>query len=139
MNVMSMTDEKLISQIKNYKNLCIGCDNCISYEAISNIIEQSLDLINRQREELCKLNNVIALCSQSIDSLMDDIKNCKIDSYKKFAYELKSGVPQETGIIRCNDVDFTLEQLTELAKGVKRIDNEKYENELRRSNNNEIT
>ena len=37
------------------------------------------------------------------------------DALKKFAMKVKCGVPQETGVIRCKDVDDTLEELLKLS------------------------
>ena len=40
------------------------------------------------------------------------VKQIKSEAYREFALDLKCGVPQETGVIRCADVDNTLSELT---------------------------
>ena len=40
-------------------------------------------------------------------------ETAKSEARKEFAERLKCGVPQETGVIRCKDVGFTLAGLTE--------------------------
>lgn len=47
------------------------------------------------------------------NSLKMHMENEKKDVIKEFARELKCGVPQETGVIRCKDIDNLVKEMTE--------------------------
>ena len=44
------------------------------------------------------------------------LKTAKSEAIKEFARELKCGVPQETGVIRCKDIDNLVKKMTEVQK-----------------------
>lgn len=82
------------------------------------------ETVINQEEEIKRLKGINEANSIMIKELVEDFKNSKKQAYKQFAYQLKAGVPQETGIIRCSDIDWTLEYLTKLANEIKVTINE---------------
>lgn len=52
------------------------------------------------------------LREKRIFDLMDELKTAKSEAIKEFAVRLKCGVPQETGVIRCADVDNFVKEVT---------------------------
>lgn len=58
--------------------------------------------IERRKAEKVKLHTLIPKM----------LVEAKSEAYREFALDLKCGVPQETGVIRCADVDNTLNELT---------------------------
>ena len=44
-------------------------------------------------------------------TMRDKYLNAKSEAVKEFAMKLKCGVPQETGVIRCSDIDNTLKEM----------------------------
>ena len=75
------------------------------------LAKETFDFINRQKAENERLRN--ALVGECMLSACQRENEIKIEAYNEFAERLKCGVPQETGVIRCKDVDFTLTELTE--------------------------
>ncbi len=82
------------------------------------VYKEILDLINRQKAEIERLEKRIS-CIKDIHKRNDVhlhtrlVETAKSEAYMEFALNLKCGVPQETGVIRCADVDNTLKELTE--------------------------
>ena len=75
-----------------------------------------LGLINRQKAEIERLKEcpkcvyeyrgeMTEYCVQGPCSNFKTVEEIKSEAYKEFTSRLKCGVPQETGIIRCSDVD----------------------------------
>ena len=88
--------------------------------------KDAIDLINRQTAEIERLKRKNKILSINADTAFQDGLNENRDLFKKevepeikseaikeFARELKCGVPQETGIIRCADVDKLVKAMTE--------------------------
>lgn len=68
----------------------------------------ALDLINRQEAEIEKLKG-----STIVSNIMESQRikrEAKAEAYKEFATQLKCGVPYDTGVIRCKDVDEILKK-----------------------------
>ena len=65
-----------------------------------------LGLINRQQTEIEALKKVV------LDDYATEYDNkIKSEAVKEFAVRLKCGVPQETGVIRCSDVDKLVKEM----------------------------
>ena len=50
-------------------------------------------------------------CVQGPCSNFKTVEQIKTEAIKEFAVRLKCGVPQETGVIRCSDVDNLLKEM----------------------------
>jgi hypothetical protein len=80
------------------------------------------NILNGYRHEYANLDEVVQdlnLMLQNAyknDEIISHYKGAlqiaKSEAYREFALDLKCGVPQETGVIRCADVDNTLNELT---------------------------
>lgn len=81
------------------------------------------------REKIKKLKQENIILSQDADTAFQDGLNeaqdlyaeqvkveVKSEAIKEFAVKLKNGVPQETGVIRCKDVDNLVKEMTEVQK-----------------------
>ena len=85
------------------------------------IASQAEELINRQKAEIESLKQIIERLGRSNTSLLK--KKCKAsrtatkiiksEAIKEFAIKLRCGVPYETGVIRCKDVDELVKEMTE--------------------------
>lgn len=96
-----MTDEQIIKALECCK---IGeCDDCPFYgvkeDCEVEIPEEALNVIYRKKAEI-----------------EQEIKEIKTEAIKEFAVKLKNGVPQETGVIRCKDIDDLVKEMTEVQK-----------------------
>ena len=136
-----MTDKKALEVLKSWLQLAYqnadGTDECCAelYEALQTVFA----LINRQQaenkelseaihnltiekdalfdkaeelkakiERLQKEANLVSIQFQDLQERTDEIK---AEAYKEFAARLKCGVPQETGVIRCSDVDNLVKEM----------------------------
>lgn len=114
-----MTDNEIIQafekHIDEFDKNGISVDN-------NRIDKLALDLINRQKEEierlekkeieiddfcrrLCRMRMLNGDAIASYEDLQNYIQEAKSEAIKEFARKLKCGVPQETGVIRCADID----------------------------------
>lgn len=86
------------------------------------ILAEILDLINRQKAEIESLKEcpkcvyeyrgeMAEYCIQGPCSNFKTVEKIKAEAYKEFAERLKCGVPQETGVIRCSDVDKLVKEM----------------------------
>ena len=96
------------------------------------LIKDALDLINRQKAIIKKSENVEHFADKTIETANAEIERlnielqsmrsaansykmhyetAKFEAIKEFARELKCGVPQETGVIRCADVDNLVKEM----------------------------
>ena len=119
-----MTDNEIVKALECCKsengNDCEGCPcQNVAYKQGSGgctnaLMGYALDLITRQKAEIERLQNHIKNTFENLTKqcVEHEIKTVKSEAYREFALELKCGVPQETGVIRCADVDFTLKELT---------------------------
>lgn len=80
------------------------------------IAEQQAEIERLQRHNkeygFCNLLGNCLVYSKNLKDYNDMRKGLKSEAYREFALDLKCGVPQETGVIRCADVDNTLKELT---------------------------
>ncbi len=93
-----------------------------------NQVQDYYEISKAENEELkCRNQNLTSLIERLTGSRDTDsmdfcgvlckyaeglIAEAKTEANNEFAKRLKCGVPQETGVIRCKDVDFTLTELT---------------------------
>ena len=100
-----MTDNEIINQWKHERELaeCV-CSYFVDQVELS-LVNETIDLINRQQEEIERLKGSVI-----VNNIMESQK-IKREAYKEFTSRLKCGVPQETGIIRCSDVDNLLKEM----------------------------
>lgn len=69
--------------------------------------EKTLQITEKQQAEIERLENAITkkVCEDCEKLWIDSLLKAEAKAIKEFARELKCGVPQETGVIRCKDVD----------------------------------
>lgn len=106
-----MTDNEIIKILTDYGTQCKP-----------EVISAAISLINRQKEEierlekkeieiddfcrrLCRMRMLNGDAIASYEDLQNYIQEAKSEAIKEFARKLKCGVPQETGVIRCADID----------------------------------
>lgn len=106
---------------------CCKCDLLMNEKDIISAYERAIvnsNLINRQKAEIERLNIENEILSKNADTAFQDGLNeaqdlyaeqvkaeIKSESIKEFAVRLKCGVPQETGVIRCSDIDNLLKEM----------------------------
>lgn len=110
-----MTDNEIIKALECCstdvrENTCPKCAFYKKHRCSTLMLNAASDLINRQKAEIERLQ-------KNIDGLNIFIKNhikvIRLQAIKEFAERLKCGVPQETGVIRCADVDNLVKEMTE--------------------------
>ena len=134
--VCIMIDKKPTdNEIKKALECCISkkvmCDKCPLSDKCQNNpfwdvkASYALDFINRQKAEIERLETVLSeklFCITQLkgenfaltnerDAYKNLLKNAKTEAVKEFARKLKCGVPQETGVIRCKDVDNLVKEM----------------------------
>lgn len=127
-----MTDEQIFENgikcvIRRSKGVCNGGSNCIKCDLLMDSEEivkcydraiKNIELTNHQKAKIEELKDIIAkvptnaydLQVEASEKLENQIKS---EAIKEFARELKCGVPQETGVIRCKDIDTLVKEMTE--------------------------
>lgn len=91
------TDEEIIKRLEQ----CVNRGNR-NYD--TDIV---LDLIIRQKAEIERLKETI----EYKDICIEACEYTKSEAVKEFARRLKCGVPQETGVIRCSDIDNLVKEM----------------------------
>ena len=69
------------------------------------IVRKAEEEITRQQTEIERLKKEIQVTKDAYTMLQTKNEIIKSEAIKEFAVRLKCGVPQETGVIRCSDVD----------------------------------
>ena len=115
------TNEDIMSSLKviattgncdecKIRNCKWGTCNCSQITA-----NAALELINRQEleqeSEIERLKKEASVVRDAYISIQDRYEHTKTEAYKEFARRLKCGVPQETGVIRCSDIDNLLKEM----------------------------
>ena len=123
-----ISDDEIISSLEviattrncsecKIRNCNWGDCNCSQITA-----NAALDLINRQKAEIERLKEcpkciyeydgkTTEYCVQGPCSNFRTVEQIKTEAIKEFAVRLKCGVPQETGVIRCSDVDNLVKEM----------------------------
>ena len=113
-----MTPDEIKSNLK-------VSSNCVILEALEyiNELESEVESIQQQVYAVyADLSKIIKNQKTEIDGLKTrNINNCRhwqkkynslrAEAIKEFARKLKCGVPQETGVIKCKDVDDLVDRL----------------------------
>ena len=104
---------------------CCKCDLLMNEKDIISAYERAIvnsNLINRLQAEIERLKEcpkciyeydgkTTEYCVQGPCSNFKTVEQIKTEAIKEFAVRLKCGVPQETGVIRCSDVDNLLKEM----------------------------
>jgi hypothetical protein len=123
-----MTDEQIIKALESIESESIGdCKrDCAFYDGKVHfcggvVAKHSLDIINRQKAEIERLNHIRAELSREIDRLEEaysiyeettGLKQVRNDSIKKFADRLKAEVLL-AGFYSVEDIDNLVKETTE--------------------------
>lgn len=104
-----MKDKDLINALK----CCVtdDCDVCPYKRNCKNVMRDILELINRQQAEIEAWKNEYLRACAERDVRIVTTKFTRAEAVKEFAERLKCGVPQETGVIRCSDVDNLVKEM----------------------------
>lgn len=106
-----MTDSEIIKALEcckyEYDTKCeLCCYNVYSRTGCrSELRRNALDLINRLQAEIERLKAWENLLKAEKHSLI------KSEAVKEFATKLKGGVPQETGVIRCSNINNLVKEM----------------------------
>ena len=129
MTVKEFTAEEIMSSLeviattRNCNECKIRNCKCGTCNCSQTTVNAALLLINRQKAEIERLNSVndekfrqwdmlAEKTKQHYANLYEEAKDIlKDEAYKEFARRLKCGVPQETGVIRCSDIDNLLKEM----------------------------
>ena len=115
-----MTDDEIIKSMwccDGWDGRCLNCPlNREGTNCKEKLNSYALDLINRQKAEIEQWKEEANRYQNLWCIAVDDIEKSKSEAIKEFARELKCGVPQETGVIRCADVDDLVKKMTEVNK-----------------------
>ena len=96
-----MTDNEIIKALECCCTLNgVGCRNCPQYDihsamCVKNLIRNALDLIDRQKAEIERLEKVLNGRDQLINALNKCYKQAKSEAIKEFAEELEYFVLNE--------------------------------------------
>ena len=74
-------------------------------------LKDAIDLISRQQAEIDILKAHLKKVCAERDARICTNNFIKSEAVKEFAARLKCGVPQETGVIRCSDIDNLVKEM----------------------------
>ena len=110
-----------IKEVYDYYDNPKGCAEMLYIDVLSvsnRVVQKAEEEIARQQTEIEQLKFEIAKllpkdCSYAIQVEVSNKLEAQIKSeaIKEFAVKLKCGVPQETGVIRCSDVDNLVKEM----------------------------
>lgn len=117
-----MTDNEIVKALENEVKSTEYVDSEYCDGVDLTLIKSAIDLINRLQAEIERLKecpkciyeydgNTTEYCVQGPCSNFKTVEQIKIEAIKEFAVRLKCGVPQETGVIRCFDVDNLVKEM----------------------------
>ena len=75
------------------------------------LVRKAEEEITRQQTEIERLKGYNENSQAANITLSNEIIEIKAEAVKEFAKRLKCGVPQETGVIRCADVDNLVKEM----------------------------
>lgn len=70
-------------------------------------------IVEGLQERISYLEESIDCSRKEYNKLLQKLQWAKSEAIKEFARELKCGVPQEAGVIRCKDIDTLVKEMTE--------------------------
>ena len=112
-----LTDEEIISSLEVIATTC-NCNECKirsgkwgTCNCSETTANAALDLINHQKAEIDVLRADLKRVCAERDARICTSNFIKSEAVKEFARRLKCGVPQETGVIRCSDVDNLVKEM----------------------------
>lgn len=130
-----MTDNEIIKALEccGVNRDCTGCPKEKEpYGCYFVLCGGALDLIKRQKAEIAELQSELIITKNNFDNVKDrydeavkigqkmneklinaykKLQTAKAEAIKEFAARLKVGVPQETGVIRCADIENLLKEM----------------------------
>lgn len=123
-----MTDNEIIKALECCTTKDAKCSDCPAFKKVDRsdckkYFRGAIDLINRQQSEIERYereNNskfdkwklLDDRTKQRYAELYEEAKSVvRAEAIKEFAVRLKCGVPQETGVIRCSDIDNLLKEM----------------------------
>lgn len=121
-----MTDNEIIKALEccgDPHSVCAECPIKDDHGCNEQLANYALDIINRQQAEIEKLESandekfsqwymLTEKTKQHYADLYNEAKDIlKAEAIKEFAKRLKCGLPQETGVIRCSDVDSLVKEM----------------------------
>lgn len=111
------TDKDIISSLQVIATTC-NCNECKirsgkwgTCNCSETTANAALDLINHQKAEIDVLRADLKRVCAERDARICTSNFIKSKAVKEFARRLKCGVPQETGVIRCSDVDNLVKEM----------------------------
>ena len=111
------TDKDIISSLQVIATTC-NCNECKirsgkwgTCNCSETTANAALDLINHQKAEIDSLRADLKRVCAERDARICTSNFIKSEAVKEFARRLKCGVPQETGVIRCSDVDNLVKEM----------------------------
>lgn len=111
-----MTDNEIIKALE----YCKTCSANLNVEIIDFINRQQAEIEKLQKNQddidnfaryICKERMLKGKLIANFDDLQEYIRKEKAEAIKEFARKLKCGVPQETGVIRCADIDNLVKEM----------------------------
>ena len=105
--IEELYSDKIIAETheKAAKDLCVDC---------AKQHEEAKAEIKRLKERISYLEESIDCSRKEYNRLLQKLQQAKSEAIKEFAARLKCGVPQETGVIMCADVDNLVKEMTEV-------------------------
>lgn len=111
-----MTDEQIIKAfeeiLKNQNNKLSLIERTVCDDVLSLAIRQKAE-IERLTAKILVKDNINDYNTAQLRIAREELRTAKSEAIKEFARELKCGVPQETGVIRCKDIDTLVKEMTE--------------------------
>ena len=113
-----MTDEEIINQWKHERELaeCV-CSYFVDQVELS-LVNETIDLINRQKAEIERLQKETNLVSIQFQDLQERINDIKAEAYKEFAERLKEKSFQSFGnygitrdVVEVCDIDNLVKEM----------------------------
>lgn len=109
-----MSDEEIMKALEccgDPYSICAECPIKDDHGCNEQLANYALDLITRQKAETERLKKEIQITKDAYIMLQTKNEIIKSEAVKEFAKRLKCGVPQETGVIRCADVDNLVKEI----------------------------
>ena len=104
-----MTDNEIIKALEKFK--CVNCngdcakESCEDLECPLNLVKSALDLVNRQKAEIERLNAVSEICGDCHRQHAEKIERTKAEGIKEFAERLKNKMFEEDFLL-CEPCDM---------------------------------